>query len=268
MDLTTVLGLIGAVVALLLSVFIDKGSLLALMNLSAFVLVFGGTIAATVISFRGKDLRAVGQLFRIAFVAHEMDPVEVIHKLVAFAEFARREGLLALEARLDELDDRFARSGLEAVVDGVDPELVKNLMETELSFLEDRHKNAASILEIAGGYAPTMGIMGTVMGLVHVLANLTNAAALGPAIATAFTATLYGIGTANLFWLPLAAKLKNRHRQEVLVREIMLEGILSIQAGENPRMLEEKLLAFLPPGDRRHRDRGGAQGGEQRDVAD
>jgi chemotaxis protein MotA len=189
----------------------------------------------------------VPTLFRIGFVGSDFHPTEMIQVLVRFAEKARREGLLALEDELASVDNAFVKKGMQLVIDGTDAELVRSILETELNFIQERHHKGAAILEAAGGYAPTMGIIGTVMGLVNVLGNLSNAESLGPAIATAFIATLYGIGLANLMFLPLAGKLKNRSANEVLVYEVALEGILSVQSGDNPRIVEEKLKAFLAP---------------------
>lgn len=234
-----------ALVAIVASVFLDGGSLLALANVSSLVLILGGTVGATATGFGLTELKQLPRALRVAFREPQADSRAMVAQLVELAEFARREGLLALDSRLDELGDPFLLKGMRGVVDGLDPELVRSMLETEIEFIARRQKTFVAILEAAGGYAPTMGIIGTVMGLVHVLANLSNAAVLGPAIASAFTATLYGILTANILWLPLAGKLRFRSQQETERAEIMLEGVLSVQAGDNPRLLEEKLLSFL-----------------------
>lgn len=245
MDRATVGGMVLAVAAVLGSVLLDGGNLMAMANLSSLVLIIGGTVGATVIGFGLKELQQLPRAVRVAFREPSADNRKLVAQLVELAEFARREGLLALDGRLDDLGDPFLLKGMRGVVDGLDPELVRSLLETEMEFLARRQKTFVAMLESAGGYAPTMGIIGTVMGLVHVLANLSNTATLGPSIATAFTATLYGIFTANVFWLPLAGKLRFRSQQEMERAEIMLEGVLSVQAGDNPRLLEEKLLSFL-----------------------
>lgn len=247
MDRSSIGGIGIAVGALLVAVVLDGSSPAALINVSAFVLVVGGTIGATMASYRMADFKNLKDVIRVAFRSGEEDVNALIRLLVGFSVSARRDGLLALDARVQEVTDPFLRSGLQAVVDGVDPEFVRLLMETELQSSEARHRRGASMLETAGGYAPTMGIIGTVMGLVHVLSNLTSASSLGPAIATAFIATFYGIFSANVVWLPLGGKLKVRSQEETLVRELMIEGVLSIQSGDNPRAMEEKLRAFLPP---------------------
>lgn len=251
MDIASIGGIGAALICLVLSFILDGGSISALLNPTAALLVFGGTIGSTLASTSMKQFRGVGNYLKIAFMPKSgADPLQVIKDLVELAGIARREGILALEERGETFDDEFLRTGIRFVVDGVDPELVKSMLETELAYVEDRHLRAAKIFDTAGGYAPTMGIIGTVMGLVHVLGNLQNVDTLGPEIATAFTATLYGVGTANILWLPLGAKLKARNEEEVLLREIMIEGILSIQAGENPNILDQKLKAFLSPSER------------------
>ena len=255
MDLTTILGLLLGFSSLLVAFVMEGGSPFALLGLSAGIIVFGGTIGAVVISFPGSQLRKAAGLFKVAFTNRVEEPLDVIEELVSLATTARREGILSLEDRIEAFSDDFFKNGIRLVVDGVDPELVRGIMETELSYIETRHEEAAAMFEAAGGFAPTMGIIGTVMGLIHVLGNLSNISKLGPLIATAFIATLYGVGSANLIWLPIASKLKVRSKQEMLSREIMLEGILSIQAGENPTILGQKLRVFLAP---KGRERAGA----------
>lgn len=250
MDIATVVGLVLGFVALIAAFVMEGGSPLALIGISAGMIVFGGTIGAVLISFPMSKLRNVGSLFKLAFTDKSEDPLKLIDELVSLANTARREGILSLEERVETYDDQFFKNGIRLVVDGVDPELARGIMETELMYIESRHETGAAIFEAAGGYAPTMGIIGTVMGLIHVLGNLTDVNKLGPLIATAFIATLYGVGSANLLWLPIANKLKQKSKAEVLTRELMLEGILSIQAGENPTILAQKLRVFLAPGAR------------------
>jgi len=228
-------------------VIIEGGHLSGLVSLPAFIIVFGGTIGATMVGFTIEELKATPTLFRIGFTGKDYHSMDMIQTLVRFAEKARREGLLALEDELANVDSQFLKKGMQLVIDGTDAELVRSILETELNFMQERHHKGAAIFEAAGGFAPTMGIIGTVMGLVNVLGNLNDADSLGPAIATAFIATLYGVASANVVFLPLAAKLKNRSSNEILVYEVALEGILSVQSGDNPRIVEEKLKAFLAP---------------------
>lgn len=207
--------------------------------------MIGGTIGATMASFPLEDLKTLPAILKTAFKERKYDYPVLIQEIVQLANQARREGLLSLEQNLPEIEDSFIRLGIQMVIDGIEGTLLRDLLETEIYCMEERHKNGISIFEAAGGYAPTMGIIGTVMGLVHVLGNMEHPEDLGPAIAVAFIATLYGVSTANLLWLPIAGKLKNKSKKERLYRELALEGILALQAGENPSFIREKLFAFL-----------------------
>lgn len=247
MDLSTVLGLVIALGALVGALLMDGGHLSSLWSGSAFLLIIGGTIGATAISFPMEDLKQFPKLMRKAFFGSRPDLAKTIDTIVSLVEKARREGLLALQNETANLDDHFLVRGIELVVDGTDPHAVRTIMETDIAFMEKRHKSGAAILEAMGGYAPTIGIIGTVMGLIHVLGNLSEPSKLGPAIAVAFLATFYGIFTANIFYLPMASKLKVRSADEVLMRELILEGVLSLQAGESPRIVREKLQVFVAP---------------------
>jgi chemotaxis protein MotA len=197
-----------------------------------------------------NDIKQVPKLLKIAFSERKSDVFATINIIVTFAEKARREGLLSLEQELVAIDNYFLRQGVQLVVDGTDPSLVKDILETEMAFEDERHKIGSGIFEQAGGFAPTMGIIGTVMGLINVLGNLANPDELGHAIAVAFIATLYGVSSANLIYLPIAAKLKLRNKPEALEKAVILEGVLSLQAGENPATVRDKLKAFLPPATR------------------
>lgn len=225
----------------------------------SFVLVIGGTIGATLISFPFKVfMRAAWRGIRIAFTEPAYHEADVIGALVAFADQARRQGLLALEEEVAGLEDAFMRKGLQLVIDGRDTAVVRKILETEAVIVHERNAKAESIFLSLGGYSPTLGIIGTVLGLIAMLKGLGTASgvgaanitgSIGVATAQAFVATFFGILLANLLWLPLASKIKERNKQLLLLREIMIDGILSIQAGDNPRLLEEKLTAFLDPRD-------------------
>lgn len=254
MDLPLILGLCLAVFSLAGGFMLDGGHLGALLSFTAAIIVFGGTLGATAIAFSLSELKNIPKLFKIALFPKQQEPAQVIDLIVSLADEARREGLLYLENRLGEIDDQFLRKGVQLVVDGTDPELVRSIMEVELFAIEERHHIGSSIFETAGGYAPTMGIIGTVMGLIHVLGNMSDPNALGPAIAVAFMATLYGVGSANVLWLPVGAKLANLSKKESTLRMLMIEGIVSLQAGYNPILIRERLSAFLNP-DLRTRDK-------------
>jgi chemotaxis protein MotA len=259
LDLATVIGLVLAVLSIAISAYIGKVDVSILFTrYEAFILVFVGTLAATMISFPMKVfLRGLRTGFATAFTEPQYHEHEVIANLVTFAEKARREGLLALENEAAELDDEFMRKGIQLVIDGRDTDIIRKILETEVLFVQERNAKAEQVLMTMGGFSPTLGIIGTVLGLIAMLKGLgastgggNVAGDLGLATAQAFVATFFGISLANLLWLPLGAKVKERNGQLLMVREIMIEGILSIQAGDNPRLLEEKLHAFLDPNER------------------
>jgi chemotaxis protein MotA len=244
-DLSSIIGLVLGFASLLIGFALEGGHLTALLAPTAAIIVFGGTFGATILSFPMNDIKQVPTLLKIAFTEKKFNISELIVTLTGFAEKARREGLLCLERETAGIDDEFIRQGIQLVVDGTDPALVRDILETQIDFTDQRHKIGADIFEAAGGYSPTLGIIGTVMGLVHVLGNLSDPESLGPAIAVAFIATLYGVCFANLVYLPIGHKLKLKSKQERFMKEIALEGILSIQAGDNPSIVREKLRAFL-----------------------
>jgi chemotaxis protein MotA len=222
----------------------------AFMNIPAILIVFVGTFGATLAGSTMDRMKLIPTLYKKAISPDKPDLSSQLETLVGFAERARREGLLALDDEVAELEDAFTKKGLQLVVDGTDPELVREILENEIDGMASRHHNGALPFEKAGGLAPTLGIIGTVMGLVHVLQNLNNPGTLGPAISGAFIATLYGVASANLVFLPTANKLKLLSSEEQELRTMTLEGILAIQAGDNPRVVADKLLSFIPPAER------------------
>jgi chemotaxis protein MotA len=196
-------------------------------------------------------------MYKLVLNAEPPDIKGQAELLVSLAEQARREGLLALDAKVAEIDDDFTRKGLQLVVDGSDPDLVREVLEAEIEGMEARHAKGSGMFEKAGGFAPTIGIIGTVMGLVHVLENLSAPSTLGPSISSAFLATLLGVASANVVFLPVAYRLKALSAAEVELRMVTIEGILSVQAGDNPRIVSEKLLSYVSPA-----ERPGAEGGK------
>ena len=224
----------------------------------AFVLILGGTLGATLTSFPMRTfIRGFFGGVKMVFTDTNYHERDVITTLVSFAEKARREGLLALENEAAALDDEFMRKGIQLVIDGRDTEIIRRVLETEVSNNQEHGAKAEAVFMNLGGYSPTLGIIGTVLGLIGMLKGLSEmsgssnvAGSIGVATAQAFVATLWGIMFANLMWLPMGMKIKEKNGQLLLVREIMIEGILAIQAGDNPRLLEEKLLAFLDPKER------------------
>jgi chemotaxis protein MotA len=247
---TTLVGLILGFGALLVSNLLEGGSPARLINVPAAVIVFGGTIGTAFIAFPPSTVLGMPKTIMQIFKHKLPNTAQLISLLVELADKARRQGLLSLEEEEQKLTDPFMKKGLQLVVDGTDPETVRHLLETETMRMAERHFRASAILEAMGGYAPTMGIIGTVMGLVNVLSHAEDPSEMAASIATAFLATFYGVATANLLWLPLASKLKEANQEEVLVRHIMADGILAIQAGDNPRVVRTKLESSLPPKER------------------
>ena len=245
MDLSTPLGIIIAVGGLVMGIIMEGGNLMAYVGVSAFIIIVGGTVGAMVTSTAVSEIVKLPRLVILAFSSQSFNVGGMIALLGNFSDKARREGILSLEAELGKIDDQFLKLGIQLIVDGTDPALVRDILETKIQTIEQRHHKCALMFETAGGFAPTMGIIGTVLGLINVLSNIADAGKLAGAIALAFIATLYGIFSANVLWLPIANKLKAKSKQEILVKEIMLEGILSIESGDNPRIAVQKLKAFL-----------------------
>jgi chemotaxis protein MotA len=277
LDFATIIGLLLALAALTLSAMmggVDARIIFA--RYEAFILVFFGTVGATLVSFPLKTfLRGATLGLRTAFTEPIYHEREVIATLVSFAEKARREGLLALENEAAALEDDFMRKGIQLVIDGRDTDIIRKILETEIQFVQERNSKAEAVFMTMGGFSPTLGIIGTVLGLIAMLKALGSlsgsanvAGELGVATAQAFVATFFGIALANLVWIPLASKIKERAGEQLLLREIMVEGILSIQAGDNPRLLEEKLHAFLDPNERETEiEAGGAVGEPEPEFA-
>jgi len=251
-DIASAAGIGLAFAAVILSMVMEGGNPAALVSHPApIILVLGGTLGATMSGYSMKDLSAVPKVAMKAFMpGPPQDPTEAIETVVHFSDRARRDGLLALEDEVKEVEDPFLRKGLQLAIDGTDPEIVREVLETEISALRERHKVGAQFFANMGAFAPTLGIIGTVLGLVHMLENLSDPSSMGPLIAAAFVATLWGVMTANLIYLPISNKLKRASAEEIHHKELVLEGVLSIQAGANPRTVTEKLKSYLPPAER------------------
>ncbi|WP_041219509.1 flagellar motor protein [Desulfitobacterium dichloroeliminans] len=245
MDITTILGILIGFGALIIGFLLEGGHLSTLFLLPPAIIVFGGTFGAVFASFPLREMKKFTTWIKIAFTEKTYGTAEAYDTLIRFAEKARREGLLSLEQELETVEDRYTRQGMQLVIDGTDPDITREILESDIAVMEKRHKVGISVFEAAGGYSPTLGIIGTVMGLVHVLGNLTDPDSLSKSIAGAFLATLYGVAFANLLYLPIATKLKQKDRFEVAAMEMVMDGILSIQAGENPSILKEKLKTHL-----------------------
>ncbi|MCR4398816.1 MAG: MotA/TolQ/ExbB proton channel family protein, partial [Firmicutes bacterium] len=220
------------------------GDIKGFLDAPSVMITCGGAFAATVVSYPLPQLFGVAKVLRKAFTTKVDDPSSIIELLVSFAEKARREGLLSLEEDAEALDDEFLKKGIQLVVDGTDPELVRTMMETELAFLEERHRWGQNMFETMGALAPAYGMIGTLIGLIQMLRTLDDPKKIGPGMAVAIVTTFYGAVLANLVFLPVASRLKVRTSEEILLKEVIIEGILSIQSGDNPRIVEEKLKSF------------------------
>ena len=246
MDLATIIGIIAGFGLVIVAIATGEGTSFFL-SIQSVEIVFGGTLGATLINFPMKDLFSVMKVMSKVFTQAKISYSGTINKLVALAEKARREGILAIEMELETVDDDFLKSGIQYAVDGTEPEYIRAIMESELQSLDERHKLGQSIFLAMGTYAPALGMIGTLIGLIQMLSGLDDPSKIGEGMATALVTTLYGAMIANLFFLPVAGKLSNRSKEETLQKELILEGILSIQSGDNPRFVREKLLTFLPP---------------------
>ncbi len=250
MKASTAIGIAAAFGGLLLGALMEGSAVGAFFNVPAALIVLGGTFGATLASTSIEAMKRIPGLYRTAFSAEKPDLTGRVELLVSLADRARRDGGVAVVGAREQLDDEFTRRGLQLVVDGTEPELVLQVMENEIDGTSARHAVGRSVFEKAGGFAPTMGIIGTVMGLVHVLENLDAPATLGPAISGAFIATLYGVASANVVFLPVGNRLRHISEAELALRELTIEGVLAIQAGDNPRIVADKLMAFVPPAER------------------
>ncbi len=245
MDVGTVVGLVLAYGMIVASV--GPSALMTFVDVPSIFCTFGGTISVVLIHFPISQILNIGSVIKNAIFTRPQSPLDIVSLLVSFSEKARREGILSLESSMDEVQDPFIRTGLRLAVDGVEPELIKDILHTELAFIEDRHKSGTQLLEYMATAAPAFGMIGTLIGLVLMLQTLDDPSKIGPSMAVAILTTLYGALFANATCIPLAGKLKIRTSEEVLLKEIAIEGVMSIQSGDNPRILEQKLLAFLPP---------------------
>ncbi len=245
MDLSTLIGIVLALAGILVGQAIEGGSVLQILQPTAALIVFGGTLGATMIGFPLSTLKqAAADLLHI-FKEDDIRPNDVIDEVVKFTNKARREGIISLEKDAAAVKDDFFKKSIMMAVDGSEPKELRQTMEVELQYMEERGEHSAKVYEAAGGYAPTIGIIGAVLGLIQVMQHLDNIDEVGKGIAVAFVATIYGVGSANIFFLPAAGKLKFKHRKRMIIKEMMLEGTLGILEGQNPRLIETKLTSFL-----------------------
>jgi chemotaxis protein MotA len=247
MKASSAIGLVVAIVGLYLGATMEGSNPMAILSPSAMSIVLGGTLGAVIVGTSFASITNIPKMYMKAFNSEPPDLNAKVVELVGYAEAARRDGLLALDEVTSTIEDPYTRKGLQLVVDGTDPDLVADILESENDAMRKRHAASVQPFDKAGGYAPTMGIIGTVFGLIHVLGNLDKPETLGPSISAAFVATLLGVASANVIYLPIGARLKQLSPEELHARALIVEGILSIQAGDNPRVVQEKLVTFVPP---------------------
>jgi chemotaxis protein MotA len=252
MDPATLIGIVLAMGAILVTMVLEGSSPMAIILIPPLILVFGGTFGAAIGGSAMSDVKKLGGWFRMALSSPAVPPVsERIQTLVGLAEKARKEGLLALEAEVKNIDDPFLKRGLQMSIDGTDPEDLRAILEGEIAAMKAENKVAAKFFNAMGGYAPTIGIIGTVIGLIHVMENLSDPESIGPLIASAFVATLWGVLSANVFWLPMGAKIGRTTDLQAASMELLVEGIAEIQAGTSPRTVRAKLSSLVPPSEQR-----------------
>lgn len=249
MDITSLIGLIIGLGGILFGNMIEGGHFSSLVQFAAGVIVLGGTAGAVALSSKNQDIKDGLKMFKKVFQKEKNDQTKkIIQEITECAKLARRESILSIEGRIPGMTDPFLIQVMRNVVDGVDPKVVREIFEKQIEIEEDRLLNAAKIWTEAGGYAPTIGIIGAVLGLIHVMGNLSDTSKLGSGIAVAFVATIYGVGSANLIFLPIGNKLKKKIAQDMKLKEMIMEGGLCIQAGMTSTLVELKLKSYLESG--------------------
>lgn len=251
MEKSTIVGLVSGILAVGVGMVLKGANLSALWNPAAYMIIFVGTAASLFMGFPMSDMKKFPKLFKVIFTEPKLiEKTELIRLFVEWGGIARREGLLALESTAESVDDPFLKNGLKMIIDGSDNEFVRDVLLEDISAMEERHRTGALMFTQAGTYAPTLGVLGAVIGLVAALGNLKDIDKLGHSIAAAFIATLFGIFTGYVLWHPIANKLKRISKKEAEIKLMMVEGLLSFAAGSSPNMIKQKLLVFLPPNER------------------
>lgn len=246
MDIATILGFIIGPSLVLFGIFYGGGTLRMFTDVPSILIVGGGSVASLLLAFPLREVFNLHRVFKIGIFAKPRDPKALIKELVQYAEIARRDGILSLENSVRDIKDPFLVTGIQMAVDGTDPELIQQIMENELDAIDARHANGKALLENVGKFAPAFGMIGTLIGLVQMLANMDDPGSIGAGMAVALLTTLYGSLVANLLALPMSEKLTKRHNEEMLIKNIILQGVMAIQSGDNPRVVEQKLKTVLP----------------------
>lgn len=247
MNKASIIGLLLGIAAVIGGNFIEGGRTSSIVQGSAALIVFGGTFGATFLSFSIKDIMRAARALKNVFMNDELLPKDyfLVREIIDLSAKARKSGIISLERDVQNIKYTFFKRALRLVIDGIDPKLLRKALEQEISSLESEKGMSAKVFESAGGFAPTIGIIGAVLGLIHVMENLANPAELGSGIAVAFVATVYGVGSANLLFLPIAKKIMNNLKHEIYLQEIITEGVIGVQAGRNPYYLREYLNSFI-----------------------
>ena len=246
MDIATFIGVIASFMLLVMAILMGSG-LGAFINIPSVLVVVGGTICATMINYPLKDVINSIKVVKHVFFARKLTFGEVIANFVNYANKARKEGILALESTLPEIQDEFLKKGLQLTIDGLEPQSIIDILETEIEFIEDRHRLGSDMFQTMGTFAPAFGMIGTLIGLVQMLQKMDDPNTIGPSMAVALITTFYGAVLANVLFLPIAGKLRTRSKEETLVKGMILQGVISLSRGDNPRIIEQKLHSFLPP---------------------
>lgn len=246
-DLLTPIGITLGFMMIAMAIVTSAGitGVVAFVDVASILIVVGGLFGSLMINFKGDEMKMFFGVMKEAFSKTDQKLPDLIRLFVRLSERARREGILALENELEEVEDPFIKKGILLAVDGLEPEVINDIMNAEIIAMEERHAKGRSVVEKAGEYAPSWGMIGTLIGLILMLGNLQDPSTLGPNMAIALITTLYGTVLANLVFLPMASKLENKTGEEVFIRQIIIEGVIGVQSGQNPRVLEEKLSAFL-----------------------
>lgn len=247
MDIFLIIGLVLGAICIMMALILKGASVAMLLNGEVAVIIFGGMIAAVLSSYTMADIKRLPKVMKVLMSNEEPDLNGTIEKMVELSNIARREGLLALEAPVNELEDPFMKQGLELVVDGAEAEQIRDLMESEVDAMEARHHRMSGLFKTAGATSPTLGVMGAAIGLIGALGNLSDINKLGPMIASAFVATIFGIFMGYLVMIPFATRLEAKNEEEVLLKTLIIEGIMDIQAGHSAKVIEQKLYAQIPP---------------------
>lgn len=246
MDLSTIIGIVASF-ALMIAAIMFGGSITLFIDIPSVIIVLGGTTGATFIHYPFKDIFGAFGIMKKAFFHKDVSPQETIAQLILFAGKARKEGILALQSMMNEVDDPFFVKGLQMAVDGQEAEAMKEMLDKEIEYIQERHESGADIFAAMGSYAPAMGMIGTLIGLVQMLQSMSDPSSIGPAMAVALLTTFYGAVIANIICTPVAGKLRKRSSEEVLRKTLIAEGMRCLLAGENPRLMEQKLHAFIAP---------------------